>query len=239
MAAAVWSWQRNYSALLSAAGCIFALKTRRTKCPNRRTRCCHFMRQVLSDDGVHSQSDYGSRWYPDWWHPVRGRAIAPVAAICKYNPRPLNASLYRSNEEMPPKAMPDFLSPQRRSRLMSRIRGRNTKPEMVVRKLLWRAGYRYRLHCKELPGKPDVVFPGRRRVIFVHGCFWHRHPGCSRATLPATRREFWSRKLEGNTVRDAQAVEALQLAGWRVLVVWECEIKSQHLLERLQAFLDG
>lgn len=122
---------------------------------------------------------------------------------------------------------------------MARVRQSNTAPELVIRQMLWRAGYRYRLHSKDLPGKPDIVFPGRRRVIFVHGCFWHRHKGCKRATMPNTRRDFWLAKFAANTTRDERVVAALESAGWRVFIVWECEVNSPDLLERLVAFLSN
>jgi DNA mismatch endonuclease (patch repair protein) len=133
--------------------------------------------------------------------------------------------------------MVDHLSSSQRSRLMARVRQKNTAPELVVRRTLWRAGYRYRRHLKDLPGTPDIVFPRRRCVIFVHGCFWHRHEGCKRATLPSAHRDFWVKKFAANTIRDANVVAALENARWRVLVVWECEVKAPDLLDRLVAFL--
>lgn len=105
---------------------------------------------------------------------------------------------------------------------MAGIRGKDTKPEMRVRKALFAGGYRYRLHRKDLPGTPDIVLPGRRVAIFVNGCFWHGHSGCSLAKVPGTRTEFWKEKFESNRQRDRVAAEALRVAGWRVLVVWEC-----------------
>src|SRR5262245_10140140 len=107
---------------------------------------------------------------------------------------------------------------------MAGIRGRDTGPELAVRRWLHRHGFRYRLHAKGLPGHPDVVFPGRRVVVFVHGCFWHRHPGCRYAYHPASNVAFWTMKFESNVQRDARQVAALEEAGWYVLVVWECEI---------------
>jgi DNA mismatch endonuclease (patch repair protein) len=122
---------------------------------------------------------------------------------------------------------------------MALVRSMDTKPEMTVRSLVHSMGYRYRLHCRDLPGKPDLVFRSRRSVVFVHGCFWHRHEGCSLARLPKSKVEFWAVKLEGNRERDARKVAALQEAGWRVFVVWECELKDKELLaQRLQRFLD-
>ncbi len=126
-----------------------------------------------------------------------------------------------------------------RSALMGRIRGRDTKPEMAVRRLLHGLGYRYRLHAPDLPGRPDVVFRGRRKVIFIHGCFWHQHEGCRDATAPKTRVAFWQAKFKGNKERDRASVRALARLGWKVLVVWECETrKLDTLSNRLTAFLE-
>jgi DNA mismatch endonuclease (patch repair protein) len=125
---------------------------------------------------------------------------------------------------------------------MARVRGRDTKPEIEVRRLLHRMGYRYRLHRGHLPGKPDVVFGKRKKVIFVHGCFWHRHPdpACRLARLPKSRLDFWKPKLEANAERDVQNQEALKRLGWTVLVVWECELgDSEHLENILRQFLEG
>ena len=121
-----------------------------------------------------------------------------------------------------------------RSRQMARVRSKDTKPEMTVRRLVHGLGYRYRLHRRDLSGSPDLVFPGRRKVILVHGCFWHRHPApsCKLARMPKSRLEFWEPKLTANAERDARALRALEAAGWRALTLWECEIKSNHDLER-------
>ena len=133
----------------------------------------------------------------------------------------------------------DRISPQHRSWNMSRIRGRDTKPEMTVRRLLHRMGYRYVLHSSKLPGRPDIVFPARRKAIFVHGCFWHMHECRSGGVVPSTRSEFWQKKRGGNVDRDRSNLKALRREGWRVLVVWECEInKDMTFLPRLTAFLD-
>lgn len=134
----------------------------------------------------------------------------------------------------------DTLSPRQRSRQMARVRSRDTGPEMVVRRLLHRAGFRYRLHAAELPGAPDVVFPARRKVIFVHGCFWHRHAGCPRNRTPKSHRAFWVRKLTGNRRRDQRNLRRLRRLGWSVAVVWECETGATTALERrLRRFLGG
>jgi DNA mismatch endonuclease (patch repair protein) len=124
----------------------------------------------------------------------------------------------------------DSLTVEARSRLMANVKGKDTKPEMVVRRLLHSLGYRYRLHVKKLPATPDLVFAGRRKVIFVHGCFWHRHEGCSKATFPKSRQEFWGEKFRRNTERDRQAVSALEKAGWKVLIVWQCQLTNQESL---------
>src|SRR5690606_24950543 len=112
---------------------------------------------------------------------------------------------------------------------MSRIRGRDTSPEVVVRRLLTSLGYRYRIHVHALPGRPDIVFSRRRKVIFVHGCFWHRHADsrCRLARLPKSRLEFWVPKLEANKARDSRTIARLRRSGWRVLVVWECQLRNK------------
>lgn len=114
-------------------------------------------------------------------------------------------------------------APLTRSENMSRIRGKDTGPEMMVRRAFWEAGLGYRLHDKRLPGSPDLVFPGRRTVVFVHGCFWHCHEGCRNFRIPKTRMEWWDAKLSRNKARDAEARAKLEADGWRVIVVWECE----------------
>lgn len=123
-------------------------------------------------------------------------------------------------------------APLSRSENMSRIRGKNTGPEMMVRRAFWATGLRYRLHDKHLPGSPDLVFPGRRTVVFVHGCFWHCHEGCSNFRIPKTRTDWWSAKLTRNKVRDAEARAELEAAGWCVVVIWECEVADQELLNK-------
>lgn len=121
---------------------------------------------------------------------------------------------------------------------MSRIGDKDTKPELRVRKLLHALGYRFRLHRKDLPGTPDIILPRCKAVIFVHGCFWHRHEDCKRASTPKTNVDFWEKKFKKNTERDAHSVEELQRLGYRCLVVWECQTKNlEQLTERLTAFL--
>lgn len=132
--------------------------------------------------------------------------------------------------------MPDVVDAATRSRMMAGIRGKNTRPEMILRSGLHVRGFRFRLHDRLLPGSPDLVFPRRRAVIFVHGCFWHGH-GCHLFRLPATRQEFWSAKIAGNAARDAAAEGALTADGWRVLTIWECALKGRERLP-VDAVLD-
>lgn len=120
--------------------------------------------------------------------------------------------------------------PEQRRALMRRIRGVNTKPELIVRRVLHAMGRRFRLHCRDLPGRPDIVLPRFRTAIFVHGCFWHRHPGCRGTTTPKTRTEFWVAKFEANVARDVAAQAALAAAGWKVAVIWECETRKPAIL---------
>lgn len=132
--------------------------------------------------------------------------------------------------------MPDILSPAKRSWLMSRIRGKNTKPELAVRRTLHALGARFRLHRKDLPGNPDIVLPRHRLCVFVHGCFWHLHTDCDAGRLPKSRRAWWRKKLEGNKARDKRSTTALRRLGWRVIVVWECQI-GPRLVPRLSKAL--
>ena len=125
------------------------------------------------------------------------------------------------------------LTPQQvRSRTTSRIKGKNTKPEIAVRSMLHRAGYRFRLHGRKLPGSPDIVLARHKTVVFVHGCFWHRHEGCKYTTTPKTRTEFWSDKFRKNVERDARQQRELREMGWRVLIVWECELRDLETLKK-------
>jgi len=128
--------------------------------------------------------------------------------------------------------MRDRLTKERRSWNMSRIRGKHTAPEKVVRSVLHKLGFRFRLHGKGLPGRPDIVLPKHRTVVFVHGCFWHRHKSCRNCTTPTNRREWWLEKLNGNAARDRLHSIALRSLGWRVIVVWECETENTQALER-------
>lgn len=122
---------------------------------------------------------------------------------------------------------------------MSRIRSADTKPEMAVRRIVYGMGYRYRLHLGDLPGKPDLVFRGRKMVIFVHGCFWHQH-GCRQYRQPRSNRSFWQPKLARNKMRDAEVRRELRRIGWREMVIWECQIKKQpNLQSRIKRFLEG
>ena len=130
--------------------------------------------------------------------------------------------------------MVDKLDSAKRSWNMSRIRGKDTKPELAVRKALHAKGFRFRLHVKKLPGKPDIVLPKWRSVVFVHGCFWHRHEGCPDTTTPKTRTEWWQRKFAKNVENDTRKREALKRLGWRVLIVWECEVDKVDIAELIK-----
>ena len=130
--------------------------------------------------------------------------------------------------------MADVVDKATRSRMMSGIKGGHTRPELVVRRALHAAGFRYRLHAADLPGRPDIVLPKHRVVVLVHGCFWHRHAGCRFATTPATRRDFWSDKFERNMDRDARNRQALRAKGWRIATLWECSVRRFD-----QARIDG
>lgn len=134
----------------------------------------------------------------------------------------------------------DSVSPRRRSEIMSMVRSRDTKPELLVRHLVRAMGYRYRLHVKDLRGTPDLVFPRRRKVIFIHGCFWHRHSRCTLARLPKSRKSFWIPKLSANRSRDVRNRRALNRAGWHVLTVWECQLSHlDRLNNRIRSFLSA
>lgn len=135
----------------------------------------------------------------------------------------------------------DIWSKQKRSEVMSRIKGKNTKPEMILRSQLFRQGFRFRVHQKNLPGKPDIVLPKYQTVIFVHGCFWHYHKGCREGRIPSTNSMFWRKKLQRTNLRDKANIKALRKDKWKVYVVWECEIEK-HLegtLNKLTSKLKG
>lgn len=123
--------------------------------------------------------------------------------------------------------MADNLTVQQRKYAMSRVRRQNTKPEQIMCSLLHRLGFRFRKNVKNLPGKPDIVLPKYRTAIFINGCFWHGHKNCKRATIPNTRREFWERKILSNSSRDKKVVELLQESGWRVMTIWQCQLRNQ------------
>jgi DNA mismatch endonuclease (patch repair protein) len=142
-----------------------------------------------------------------------------------------------SGDALTSKVIPVGLSSER-SAVMRRIRKYDTKPELVVRRAAFRLGYRFRLYRRDLPGTPDLVFPGLRKAIFVHGCFWHQHPGCRLARQPKSRPEYWLPKLRRNSERDETASAALESLGWSVLVIWECEVAAGQLLDsKLLEFL--
>lgn len=134
--------------------------------------------------------------------------------------------------------MTDIVDKSKRSRMMARIRGKDTRPEMVVRRALHAQGFRYRLNVRGLPGTPDLVFPKRCAVIFIHGCYWHRHQGCRYTTLPATNTEFWTKKFEENIARDTRNVRELRVKGWRVAIVWECVLRCSHREDTVAGIVD-
>lgn len=129
--------------------------------------------------------------------------------------------------------MVDIVPPEVRSRMMARIRGRDTLPERLVRSYLHRAGLRFRLHAPDLPGRPDIVLPRWHAVVFVHGCFWHRHTGCPRCTTPSSNPAFWQAKFSANVERDQRKAAALRRLGWRVFTVWECQVNHERRMARL------
>jgi DNA mismatch endonuclease (patch repair protein) len=132
----------------------------------------------------------------------------------------------------------DHVNPAKRSLIMASVRSRDTKPELAVRKMVHALGYRYRLHSKTLPGKPDLVFPSRRKIVLVHGCFWHRHRRCKYTTTPKTRVDYWEDKFSTNIARDKRTLQNLKKMGWAVATVWQCELKNpERLARRLDDFL--
>lgn len=132
----------------------------------------------------------------------------------------------------------DVFTPEQRSAVMAKIQAKNSKPEMIVRRMVHGLGYRYRLHRSDLPGTPDLVFPRLKKVIFVHGCFWHQHDGCHYAYKPKSNSSFWKRKFSENTTRDERAIRELRALGWDILVVWECRTReTAKLLRELNSFL--
>jgi DNA mismatch endonuclease (patch repair protein) len=136
--------------------------------------------------------------------------------------------------------MTDVYPPAKRSAVMARVKGRDTRPELQVRRLLWRLGARYRLHRRDLPGSPDIVLPGRKLVVFVHGCFWHGHSCARGARTPKANRDYWVAKVGRNVARDRESRAKLEAAGWRVEVVWECELKDAAALEtRMRKLLES
>lgn len=135
--------------------------------------------------------------------------------------------------------MADVFSKEKRSLIMGRIKGRNTKPEVLVRSYIHKMGFRFRIDGRGLPGKPDIVLPRHKKAVFVHGCFWHGHKGCTRAKRPTTNEEFWNRKLDLNMERDKRFQKELRSLGWKNLVIWECELKKpDKVAARLERFLN-
>jgi DNA mismatch endonuclease (patch repair protein) len=132
----------------------------------------------------------------------------------------------------------DRVTPEVRSKIMSAVHSKNTGPEIQVRRITHAMGFRYRLHRKDLPGTPDLVFAGKHKVIFVHGCFWHGHPNCSKARLPKTRTDYWKKKIKSNRIRDAAAVSKLKADGWSCCIIWQCELKEPlRVAEKIKSFL--
>ena len=153
--------------------------------------------------------------------------------------RPLLHSRGILNPDIEQEIPIDTRSPEQRRRIMQSVSQKDTKPEMIVRRLLHAAGYRYRLHRKDLPGRPDIVFGSRRKAIFVHGCFWHAH-GCSKGRAPKSKLDYWGPKLAQNVERDARNVRQLEEAGWQVLTVWQCETQdTDPLLRTLRDFVEN
>jgi DNA mismatch endonuclease (patch repair protein) len=152
-----------------------------------------------------------------------------IGSSLVHNPvglNPAHPALQEDRDVAQHALMADVITRERRSALMSRIRGTDTRPELAVRRLVHAMGYRFRLHRRDLPGRPDLVFLSRRKVIFVHGCFWHAHSDCKAFRLPKTRRDWWQAKLTANIHRDRHNEAMLVAAGWAVLVVWECQVQS-------------
>ena len=137
--------------------------------------------------------------------------------------------------------MADIFSPRKRTEIMKNVRTRDTECELVVRKIIFAMGYRYRLHRADLPGKPDVVFPIRKKVIFIHGCFWHGHSGCARGKLPESNISFWQKKITGNKFRDGKVLRKLKNMGWQNLIIWQCQVSHKNitrLRNRIKEFLE-
>jgi DNA mismatch endonuclease (patch repair protein) len=133
--------------------------------------------------------------------------------------------------------MADTRTPEQRSRIMASVRSRDTGPEKRVRSFLHRMGYRFRLHVRDLPGRPDIVLPRHQTAIFIHGCFWHGHKGCRKGGRPKSNVEFWTEKIEKNIMRDAAAIASLRALGWKVLVIWQCELRNEGVLRnRIERF---
>lgn len=135
----------------------------------------------------------------------------------------------------------DRLTTERRSALMSRIPGKDTLPERTLRRALHQLGYRYRLHARDLPGRPDIIFRKRRKIIFVHGCFWHLHTNCKLGALPKSKLRYWKPKLEANAARDERIIRELRRSGWKILVVWQCQLRNlgPKQISKIQRFLEN
>jgi DNA mismatch endonuclease (patch repair protein) len=131
----------------------------------------------------------------------------------------------------------DIFSKSKRSEIMAKVSGKDTKPEILVRKFLFSKGFRYRKNVKELPGKPDIVLPKYKAIIFIHGCFWHGHENCEAAELPTSNVEYWKKKVSSNKARDFQHIQQLQILGWNIITIWECELKVKNKDNRLKLLL--
>lgn len=132
----------------------------------------------------------------------------------------------------------DIFSKSKRSDIMSKVSGKDTKPEILVRKYLFSKGFRYRKNVKDLPGKPDIVLPRHKAIIFIHGCFWHGHEGCEAAKLPASNVDYWMKKVASNITRDSHNIHLLKETGWNVIIIWECELKSKNREQRLLQLIE-
>jgi DNA mismatch endonuclease (patch repair protein) len=145
---------------------------------------------------------------------------------------------YHSIENFERPGSMDIYSREKRSDIMARVKATDSTPELTVRRILHSLGYRYRLHRKNLLGKPDIVLPKHKSIIFVHGCFWHHHKGCKKSKLPETNTDFWRKKILDNVARDKRTIRELGKTGWKVLVLWECQVRSSNLIETIKRFLE-
>lgn len=188
--------------------------------PQRKTRRCALPSAFPQNSTAPSRKLPGKRRSP--WH--------GSFAMRRSNTSRRNGLFFRAGRKF---SSVDTISRSERSKIMSRVRSKNSRPEMLVRRLVHSEGYRYRLHARDLPGCPDLVFRSRRKVIFVHGCFWHRHTRCALARMPKSRLEFWKPKLEANRERDARNRRRLTRSGWKTLTIWECQLDDAIRLRKI------